>query len=56
LKKGQSVKILRGAFEGKLALYDGMAAHERERVLLDLLGRYTPLVLPARDIVAATVE
>jgi transcriptional antiterminator RfaH len=54
LKRGQRVKILRGPFEGRDGLYDGMTGHERERVLLDLLGRHVPLVLPARDITAAT--
>jgi len=52
LKRGQAVRILRGPFEGRNGLYDGMVAHERERVLLDLLGRFTPLELPRRDIVA----
>src|SRR5215467_1346068 len=32
LKKGQRVKIIRGSFEGHLAVYDGMNGKERERV------------------------
>jgi len=56
LRRGQRVKILRGPFEGKDGLYDGMNGHERERVLLDLLGRYVPTILSTRDITAATVS
>src|SRR5262245_12272391 len=56
LRRGQRVKILRGPFEGKDGLYDGMVAHERERVLLDLLGGFRQVELPALDIIAATVE
>ena len=55
LKKGQRVRIVRGSFEGRLAVYEGMSGRERERVLLELLGQFVPVDLPARDIVAATV-
>ena len=39
LKPGQQVKVLRGAFEGKIGIYEGMSGLDRERILLDLLGR-----------------
>ena len=49
-KKGQMVRIIRGSFEGRLALYEGMSGKDRERVLLDLLGQTVPVELPAKDI------
>lgn len=52
LKRGQRVKILRGPFEGKDGLYDGMLGHERERVLLDLLGRFARVELSRNAIEA----
>ena len=39
LKPGQQVKVLRGAFEGKIGIYEGMSGLDLERILLDLLGR-----------------
>jgi transcriptional antiterminator RfaH len=38
---GDTVRILRGPFEGRLALYAGMKPRERVEVLLGLLGRVT---------------
>jgi transcriptional antiterminator RfaH len=38
LKRGDPVRILRGAFSEHLALYQGQAGHERVAVLLALLG------------------
>jgi transcriptional antiterminator RfaH len=49
-RRGQKVKIIRGSFEGKLAIYDGMTGKERERVLLELLGQMVPVELPSRDV------
>src|SRR5215475_4545003 len=31
LRRGQRVKVIRGAFEGQIGLYDGMSNRERER-------------------------
>jgi transcription antitermination factor NusG len=45
LLHGDFVRILSGPFRGYNALYDGQTAKERERVLLDLLGRRVPLEL-----------
>ena len=40
-KKGDRVRIASGSFLGQIGLFDGMAAHERVFVLLDLFGRQT---------------
>lgn len=50
LRRGDTVRVLRGTFTGKLAIYDGQTADERERILLELLGRKVPLVVAAADI------
>jgi transcriptional antiterminator RfaH len=36
---GDPVRITRGVFAGQLAIFDGMRAHERVAVLLQLLGK-----------------
>jgi transcriptional antiterminator RfaH len=38
LQHGDTVRVLHGAFVGRLGLYVGMAPHERVMVLLQLLG------------------
>jgi transcription antitermination factor NusG len=53
---GQRVSIIRGPFEGHDGLYAGQAAHERERVLLKLLGRRIPVAVPCADVVARPRE
>jgi transcriptional antiterminator RfaH len=40
-KVGDRVRITSGSFLGQIGLFDGMAAHERVFVLLDLFGRQT---------------
>src|SRR5215813_2495642 len=40
-RPGDAVRILRGPFEGKLAVYAGMKPRARVEVLLGLLGRVT---------------
>jgi transcription antitermination factor NusG len=50
IRKGQQVRIIRGSFEGKIGLYEGMSGHDRERVLLELLGQAVPVELPGKDI------
>ena len=52
LKRGDSVKILRGPFQDRLALYDGQAAHERVAVLLAVLGGQRRLALREGDVEA----
>ena len=64
LRVGQQVRIKRGSFEGQIGIYEGMATKQRERVLLELLGRSVrvefnaadldPLHLAARPLIAAT--
>jgi transcriptional antiterminator RfaH len=52
IRRGEEVRILRGHFEGKTAIFDGATAHDRNRVLMDLLGQMVPVELPAKDIQA----
>jgi len=49
LKKGDQVRVVSGRFQGQIGLYDGMTVKDRERVLLDLLGRMTPVELAKGD-------
>ena len=51
LQRGDQVKIVRGAFAGQLALFEGMRPHERVAVLLTLLGR---VELPKGDVVGVS--
>lgn len=44
-KPGQKVRIQSGIFAGQSGVYDGMATSDRERVLLDYLGRRTPVLI-----------
>jgi transcriptional antiterminator RfaH len=39
LRPGQKVRVIRGAFEGHVGIYQGMSGKDRERILLELLGR-----------------
>jgi transcriptional antiterminator RfaH len=39
LEPGMRLAIKSGAFSGQVGLYQGMAPNERQRVLLDILGR-----------------
>jgi transcription antitermination factor NusG len=48
-KHGDAVRITRGVFTGRLALFDGKRSHERVALLLKLLGR---VELPKGDIAA----
>jgi transcription antitermination factor NusG len=49
---GDQVRIVRGTFRDHFAVYDGMTSRQRERVLLEFLGRMVALELEARDIAA----
>lgn len=51
-RRGQSVRIVRGSFEGRIGIWDGQTSHERERVLLRLLGQVVPVELKS-DALAA---
>jgi len=50
LRKGQPVRVIRGSFEGLLAIHQGMGSRERVWVLLNLMGQQVPVELPSRDI------
>lgn len=50
LEKGQSVVLLKGAFLGYIGIYDGQTARDRERVLLDLMGRKVVVRVNRQDI------
>jgi transcription antitermination factor NusG len=50
LRMGQPVRVLRGSFESLVGVYDGMVGRDRERILLDLLGRKVPVILSGRDV------
>ena len=49
LKNGARVRIISGQFQGHIGLYDGQSAKERERVLLDMLGRSVRVELARND-------
>jgi transcription antitermination factor NusG len=50
---GAKVRILTGQFCGHVGLYAGMSGRERERVLLELLGRAVPVELAKQDQIEA---
>lgn len=54
LRPGQEVRIIGGSFEGRLGLYQGQSGRDRERVLLEFLGRQVSVELPARDLAQVT--
>ena len=54
-RRGDHVRIVRGPFRERLALYDGMGPHERIAVLLQILGGQQRVELPAGDIVPIEV-
>jgi transcriptional antiterminator RfaH len=49
---GDPVRVVRGPFEGHLAIYAGMKPRERVEVLLQLLGGQQHVTLAKRDIEA----
>jgi transcriptional antiterminator RfaH len=49
LKRGDRVRVTAGSFFGHVGLYDGQTSRQRERVLLELLGRLVPVELSRRD-------
>ena len=55
LQPGDQVRILRGTFKDHIAIYDGMNGKERERVLLELLGRKVPVDIHPDDLAALNV-
>jgi transcriptional antiterminator RfaH len=45
LTPGQAVRVTTGVFEGMVGVYQGMGPAERERVLLNILGRKTTVLV-----------
>jgi len=52
LKPGDKIRIIKGSFSGQLAIYQGMSARERTKVLLDLLGRKVVVEISKSDLQA----
>jgi transcription antitermination factor NusG len=52
IRRGDPVRILRGPFEGQLAIYAGMKPRERIEVLLALLGTRRAVQMPRGDVEA----
>ena len=50
---GDRIRVVDGAFDACLGLYEGMADNDRVRILLDLLGRKVRVSLDVDAIVAA---
>jgi transcriptional antiterminator RfaH len=46
LQPGDRVRVMRGPFEGRLAIYAGMNGHQRVAVLLAMLGSERRVLLP----------
>lgn len=51
--RGQRVRLKRGCFEDLVGIYEGSDSLERERVLLNILGRETRVNVGSGSIVAA---
>jgi transcription antitermination factor NusG len=47
--RNSKVRVLTGSFFNHIGLYQGQSAHEREIVLLNLLGRMVPVELGEND-------
>jgi transcriptional antiterminator RfaH len=50
LKRGDKVRIVRGALNGSLAIFEGMRSRQRVEVLLMLLGTQRRVDLPKADV------
>jgi transcription antitermination factor NusG len=50
LCRGDPVQVVRGTFEGKLGVYQGLSGADRSKILLSLLGRQVPVWLPTVDV------
>jgi transcriptional antiterminator RfaH len=50
LVRGDRLRVMRGPFEGQLALFEGMAARERVAVLLALMGGERRVLLPRKAV------
>jgi transcriptional antiterminator RfaH len=51
--KGQNIQLVAGPFKGIRGLYQGQSKTEREKVLLDILGKQVTVEVGANDLAAA---
>ena len=56
ITEGTTVRILTGSFRGIHAIYEGMDEQQRQRVLLDLLGRQCRVELAPDDRIAEVIH
>jgi transcription antitermination factor NusG len=49
-ERGEKVRITRGMFLDHFGIYDGSSRKDRERVLLDILGRMVPVDVAPGDL------
>jgi transcriptional antiterminator RfaH len=56
LERGDRVRIIRGSFADRLAIFEGMNGDARVSVLLELMGRSVPVTLGRGDVIAVAVE
>lgn len=52
-RPGQLVQVRSGPFEGKIGIYEGSSTRERERILLDILGGRTTVLIAGSCLDAA---
>jgi transcriptional antiterminator RfaH len=50
IRIGSKIRIVRGSFDGHIALYAGMSGRDRSKVLLELLGRKVMVEIPKADL------
>jgi transcriptional antiterminator RfaH len=50
---GQRVRVSGGALAGRIGIYEGSTLHDRQKVLLDLLGGKTKVLVGKSDLEAA---
>jgi transcriptional antiterminator RfaH len=55
LKIGDKVRIVRGSFQDRVGLFDGMSARDRSHVLLELLGRQVRVEIRKSDFAPVAV-
>jgi len=55
-QRGDRVQIMRGPFAKRTALYLGMSARDRVRVLLSVMGGQTSVLICERDLAPAAVS
>ena len=54
--QGERVRVVKGALEGYIGLFDGMRPNDRVRILIDMLGQTVPTELDEGDLASAVVS